>query len=59
MPTAKTWIVTPNNSDDHEIKISADRYSFNETTGRHLFYKGSGDKEELVANLINVSVRAA
>jgi hypothetical protein len=36
--------------------IQADRYVFDELSGRHLFYKGEGENEELVANLLNVSV---
>lgn len=54
----KTYTVEPaDRSAPYEVK--AEHYEFNETSGRHLFYNGTPDSKELVANLINVSVRAA
>lgn len=57
MSTAKkTYTVTPANG-EAPYEIKAERYEFNETSGRHLFSNGTGDKTEIVANLLNVSVR--
>lgn len=55
MPTAKkTYIITPT-SGEAPYEVKAETYEFESTTGRHLFKTG----DQLVANLINVSVREA
>lgn len=57
MATAKTYIVEPANGNEKAYTVSAERYVFDNQSGRHMFYNGTGDDAETVANLINVSVR--
>jgi hypothetical protein len=54
MPTTakKAYTVTPVNG-EAPYEVNATKYEFSDTTGRHLFYDG----DDLVANLLNVSVR--
>lgn len=51
MAASKTYIVEPVNSKPYEVK--ADSYTYDAQTGRHILKSG----DEIVANLINVSVR--
>ena len=39
------------------ITVEAETYRFDSQSGRHIFSNGKGEDEELVANLLNVSVR--
>lgn len=60
MPKAKEganeYEVTPVNGGE-SYRIKADRYAFDENSGRHTFWTGEGENTELVANEINVRVR--
>lgn len=50
----KTYLIT--DGQGNESKLKADRYEFDKSSGRHLFYRGSGENETLCGNLLNVSV---
>jgi hypothetical protein len=50
-----TYQITPTTG-EKPYTLQAARYEFDSTSGRHLFYAGTGDDAELVANLLNVSV---
>jgi len=56
----KSYIITPATGGS-EYNVEADRYEYDAQSGRHLFYKkaeAEGQPDDLVANLINVSVRS-
>lgn len=50
--TKKTYVVTPSDGSP-AYEVQATSYDFREQSGRHVFLDG----EEVVANLLNVSVR--
>lgn len=55
MATAKKKFQVSDTSGGNKRQIEAERYEFDQQSGRHLFYNG----DELVANLINISVEPA
>lgn len=57
MATAKKKFVVSPSDGSESYTVEAEHYTFDKTTGRHLFENGKGASAEIVANLINVSVR--